>query len=89
MTPNEIMPFVLTWIDLEIIILSKVSQTEKDKYNMILFIRGIKKNDTNEPIYKRERDSQTSKINMVTKGEREGGINEEFGVNICTVLYIK
>ena len=48
-----------------------------------------KKNDTNEPIYKRERDSQTSKINMVTKGEREGGINEEFGVNICTVLYIK
>ena len=43
MTPNEIMPFVLTWIDLEIIILSKVSQTEKDKYNMILFIRGIKK----------------------------------------------
>ena len=35
---NEIMPFEATWMDLEIIILSEVSQTEKDKY--IPFIRG-------------------------------------------------
>ena len=35
------MPFVATWMDLEIIILSEVSQTEKDKYHMILFICGI------------------------------------------------
>ena len=27
-----------TWMDLEITILSKVSQTEKDKYHMILLI---------------------------------------------------
>ena len=26
------MPFAATWMDLEIIILSEVSQTEKDKY---------------------------------------------------------
>ena len=32
---NEIMPFAATWRDLEIIILSEVSQTEKDKYHMI------------------------------------------------------
>ena len=32
---NEIMPFAITWIDLEIIILSEVSQTEKDKYYML------------------------------------------------------
>ena len=32
---NEIIPFIATWIDLEIIILSEVSQTEKDKYHMI------------------------------------------------------
>ena len=31
----EIMPFAATWMDLEIIILSEVSQTEKDKYHMI------------------------------------------------------
>ena len=29
---KEIMPFVPTWMDLEIIILSEVSQTEKDKH---------------------------------------------------------
>ena len=38
---NEIMPFAATWMDLEIIILSEVSQTEKDKYHMILLIYEI------------------------------------------------
>ena len=37
---NEIMPFAATWMDLETIILSEVSQTEKDKY-MIPLICGI------------------------------------------------
>ena len=30
MEKNEIMPFVATWIDLEMIILSEVSQTERN-----------------------------------------------------------
>ena len=38
---NEIMPFAATWIDLEIIILSEVSQTEKDNYHMISLVCGI------------------------------------------------
>ena len=38
---NEIMPFAATWMDLEIIILSEVSQTEKDKYHTISLICGI------------------------------------------------
>ena len=38
---NEIMSFAATWMDLEIIILSKVSQKEKDKYHMISLICGI------------------------------------------------
>ena len=38
---NEIMPFSETWVDLEIIILSEGSQTEKDKYHMVSFICGI------------------------------------------------
>ena len=38
---NEIMAFAATWMDLEIIILSEVSQTKKDKYHMISLICGI------------------------------------------------
>ena len=38
---NDIMPFAATWLDLEIIILSEVSQAEKDKYHMISVICGI------------------------------------------------
>ena len=38
---TEIMPFAATWMDLEIIMLSEVSQKEKDKYYMIALICGI------------------------------------------------
>ena len=38
---NEIMPFAATWTDLEMIILSEVNQTEKDKYHMISLTCGI------------------------------------------------
>ena len=38
---NEIMPFVATWMDLEITILSEVNHIEEDKYNMTLIICGI------------------------------------------------
>ena len=49
---NKIMPFAAKWMDLEIVILSEVSQTEKDKCHMKLFVCGILKNDTNELIYR-------------------------------------
>ena len=38
---NEIMPFAATWMEVEITILSEVSQKEKDKYHMISLICGI------------------------------------------------
>ena len=38
---NEIMPFAAIWTDLEIIIISEVSQKEKDKYCVIFLICGI------------------------------------------------
>ena len=37
----EIMSFAATWMDLEIIMLSEVSQKEKDKYHIISLICGI------------------------------------------------
>ena len=47
---NEAMSFAATWMDLEIIILSEESQTEKNKYH-IIYMCNLK-NDRNELIYK-------------------------------------
>ena len=38
---NEIMPFATTWMDLEIIKISEVNQTDEDKYHMRSFVCGI------------------------------------------------
>ena len=38
---KKILPFVTAWMDLENIMLSEISQSEKDKYSMISLICGI------------------------------------------------
>ena len=48
----------MTWLDLEMIILSGVSQTERDKYHKIELICGIS-SYAKELIYKIEIDPQT------------------------------
>ena len=40
---NEIMPYAATWMDLEIVILSEVSHTEKEEYHMISLMWNLKK----------------------------------------------
>ena len=37
---NKIMPFAATWMELETLTLSEVSQIEKDKYHMMSLIPG-------------------------------------------------
>ena len=55
---NETRPFAATWTDPESVILSKVSQTEKEIYD-IPYMQNLKRDNTNEFIYKTETDSQT------------------------------
>ena len=38
---NKMMPFAATWMELENLILSEMSQRDKDKYHMISLISGI------------------------------------------------
>ena len=37
---NKIMPFVATWMELQTLILSEISQKEKDKYHRLSLIHG-------------------------------------------------
>ena len=67
---NKIMPFVATWMELETLTLSEVSQKEKDKYHMISHI-----------CYRAQMNLSTEKKNMalenrlvVAKGEEGGWI---------------
>ena len=54
---NEILPFAATWMDLEMIILSKSDRERQILYD-IIYMWNLKYN-TNESIYKTETDSQT------------------------------
>ena len=53
---NEILPFVTTWMDLEGITLTEISQTEKDKYHMISLICRIKKQKQNKTSKQRKQN---------------------------------
>ena len=71
------MPFAATWMDLEIIILTEVRQTEKATYYMILFVCGIlKKWYKWADLQNRNRLTDIENKLMDTKVEvAEGGIN--------------
>ena len=38
---NEILPFAMMWMEQECIMISEISQSEKDKYHMIPLTCGI------------------------------------------------
>ena len=64
------MPFAATWIDLEIIILSKVSQKEKDKYHMLSLNMWNLKYDINGTyLQNKNRLADTENRLVVVKGK--------------------
>ena len=68
------MPFAATWMELETLILSEVSQNEKDKYHTISHIWNLVYG-TNEPICRKETNSWTWRTDLWLprgKGAREG-----------------
>ena len=53
------MPFEATWMDLELFILSEKSNREREISYDIAYKKNLKRNDTNEFIYKTETDLQS------------------------------
>ena len=51
---NEIGSFVETWMDLETVTQSEVSQKEKNKYRILTHICGTQKIGTDEPVCRAE-----------------------------------
>ena len=71
---NEIESFVETWMDLETVIQSEVSQKEKNKYRILTHICGTQQNGTDEPVCRAEIETQMQRTNVWTpRGECGGG----------------
>ena len=66
---NEIIPLPATWMDLVNIILSEVSQTEKDKYMYHLYVESKKMIQMN--LFTKQKQTLKTKF-MVTNGEIGG-----------------
>ena len=69
---------------------TKRSNSERERqipYN-ITYMWNLKY-DTNEPIYKTETDSQTQRTDWwLPRGRSGGGMEWEFGISRCKLLYI-
>ena len=86
---NKIMPFATTLVDLEIVILSEVSKTWKDKY-LACYILNIKKKKKTVQISLFTKQSRVT--DMENKHGNEGlGRRDKLGNWNCkyTLLYIK
>ena len=71
---NKIGSFVETWMDLETVIQSEVSQKEENKYHILMHICGIQKNGTDEPVCKAEIETQMQRTNIWTPRGESGGV---------------
>ena len=85
---NGIMTSVATWMDLEMIILSKISQRERQIPCDITWMWNLKY-DTNERICETEINSQIQRTDFLPRKRGGGaGKNWEFRISRCKLLYI-
>ena len=66
---NAFESVLMSWMTLEPIVQSEVSQKEKNKYHILMPIYGIQKNGTEEFIYRAAMGKQTQRTDLWTWGE--------------------
>ena len=73
---NEILPFAMIGIELECIMLSRISQSEKDKYCMISLMWNLgNKTDEHRGREKKKREANHKRLlTRVAGGEVNGGM---------------
>ena len=84
---NEIMPFVATWMDLEIIIVSEINQ-RKTNIPYHLYIASKKMIQLN--LFTKQKQTQSLRMEPLVTSEEGSGVGRdwEFGSNMYT-LYLK
>ena len=70
---NAFESVLMRWMNLEPVKQSEVSQKEKDKYHILMYIYGIQKNGTEEFINRETMEKQTQRIDLWTWGEGRRG----------------
>ena len=76
---NKLMPFAVTWMELETLILSVVSQKEKDKYHMISHIWN-RIYSTNEHLLRKENHGLGEETCGCLMGGGGSGRDRELGL---------
>ena len=70
---NEVGSSVETWMDLETVIQSEVSQKEQNTYLILMHICGTLNNGTHEPVCSAEIETQMYRTNVWTPRGESGG----------------
>ena len=79
----------MSWMNLEPIVQSEVSQKEKDKYYMLTYVYGIQKDGTDEPICRAAVETQTQRTDCGHMAGRGGWEKKDMssGANVSGVIW--
>ena len=88
---NKKCSFAATWMYLEIVILSEVSQTKTNIISNILYFHYVEsKKVVQMNLFTKQKESHRfRKQSFGYQGYEGGGINWEIGIDIDTLLYVK
>ena len=86
---NRVIPFAATWMQLEILILSDVSQKQKYKYHMISLVCGNLQYGTNNLTTQHKETNGHREQTCCQGGGGGRGMDWEFGVSEYKLLHLE